>query len=98
MLMTCGRDKTAGQRVDLAVLCKQDVAGSSPAVSTTAGLCRKVACMRPDRADYEPITADELERLRCVERAARDVLAIETAGRGRDDERRRDRGAPGCLA
>jgi hypothetical protein len=98
MPMTCGSGKAAGQRVAQALICKQDVAGSSPAVSTTAGLCRKVACMRPDRADYEPITADELERLRCVERAARDVLAIETAGRGRDDERRRDRGAPGCLA
>jgi hypothetical protein len=30
--------------------------------------------MRPDRADHEPITADELEWLRRVEKAARDVL------------------------
>ena len=68
--MTCGCGKTAGQRVAQALICKQEVAGSSPAVSTTAGLRRKVACVRPDPADYEPITADELERLRRVERAA----------------------------
>jgi hypothetical protein len=32
--MTCGKDKAAGQRVAQALICKQDVAGSSPAVST----------------------------------------------------------------
>jgi hypothetical protein len=34
MLMTSGRGKTASQRVAQALICKQDVAGSSPAVST----------------------------------------------------------------
>ena len=34
MPMTCGRGKAVGQRVDLAVLCKQGVGGSSPLVST----------------------------------------------------------------
>ena len=32
--MTCGRGKTSGQRVDLALLCKVGVGGSSPLVST----------------------------------------------------------------
>jgi hypothetical protein len=34
MPMTCGSGKAAGQRVAQALICKQDVAGSSPAVST----------------------------------------------------------------